>query len=228
MNAIYPCLVICFSFGLLATGARAQNPLANTAQGHPTEAKRKEVRTVLSISPAELFFKQQASYERVLNSRFSVGLQVNRRSGPGGQYSALDFAGWQAAAFGRQYFRKEAPYGSYYQGQLSIYQAEQALTIYRIIRNQGDQDPVSYRWKGTGLGLASGIGYRAALFPATFGRRLVADGQIGIRVGSRPQPTYDTSVYESFGADRLEAGLNWYAAGPASILYGTLTLGFAL
>ena len=195
---------------LAPTFARAQSAAASTP----------ERLNIISVSPAELFYKTQVGYERQLNSFSSLGLLGAYRYGFSGRYE-----GWQATAQYRLFFGRGFPGGAYFQVQASVFNhlLEANLT------NPKTYKTLSFDYRAVGGGGGFGFGYRRHLLRQALGGHLLGNVLLGFRFQQRPQPSYDTTVYQpSVGFLGQVDEANWRLGhSPGSIVHGLLSLDYS-
>lgn len=193
------------------------SPLAAWAQvpGPPAPARA----TILSVSPAELFYKAQLGYEHRLGTRNSLGLLGAARYGLGQRYH-----GWQASGYYRRFLTRPYPTGLYVQAQASVFDFEQEANLYNI----RTQTTYSFEYRGLSGGGGVGLGYRNYLLRHATQGRLLWNVLLGARAQLRPTADYDATVYRpalSFVGD--SDAFNWHLGfSPGSIVHGLLTLDY--
>ena len=195
------------------------SPLAAWAQGPGQPAPARA--TILSVSPAELFYKAQLGYEHRLGTRSSVGLLGTARYGFSQRYH-----GWQASGYYRRFLTRPYPTGLYVQAQASVFNFEQEANLY----NTRTQKPYSFEYRGLSGGGGLGLGYRNYLLRRATQGRLLWNVLLGGRAQLRPTADYDATVYRptlSFVGD--SDVVNWHLGfSPGSIVHGLLTLDYQL
>lgn len=188
---------------------RAQVP------GAPAPARA----SIVSLSPAELFYKAQVGYEHRLGARGSVGLLGTARYGMSQRYH-----GWQATGYYRRFLTRPYPAGLYTQVQASVFNFAQEASLY----NPTARTYYYFEYRGLGGGGGFGLGYRNYLLRHATQGRLLWNVLVGLRVQIRPAPDYDRNTYyptRSFLGD--DAALNWHLGfSPGSIGHGLLTLDY--
>jgi hypothetical protein len=164
----------------------------------------------------------QGGYERTLGSTYSLGIQGAFYS----DHRAESAAGWHVTLLGRHYFRHQAPFGLYAQGQVSVYEHQQTWSLIATEQNQTGARELEYSWRGHGAGVGVGIGNRQPIFQQAFQGRLALDAMAGLRFNPRPRPQHDPAMYQPASAI-IPQGTEWYWIGPGSAFHGLLAVSYS-
>ncbi|AMJ64971.1 DUF3575 domain-containing protein [Hymenobacter sp. PAMC 26628] len=155
---------------------------------------------VVSVGAFGLAPNAGLQYEFRLTKHFSLGVQ-------GARYFSSDYPGYQAALFGRYYFRPAAPAGFYAQGQLGAFWHDGQIRA----EMPGYSGQSATRLKGPGFGL--GLGYQLLL-----GQHLALNAGLGLKFYFIKNLGYCDCGYVG----------DWYTTGqPGSVLDGQLNIGYA-
>jgi hypothetical protein len=191
------------------------SPARTRAQGPGAPARA----SIVTLSPAELFYKAQVGYEHRLGGRSSVGVLGTARYGMSQRYH-----GWQATGYYRRFLTRPYPAGLYTQVQASVFNFAQEASLY----NPKNYTDYYFEYRGLGGGGGFGLGYRNYLLRRATQGRLLWNVLLGLRVQIRPAPDYDRNTYyptRSFLGDSDAA--NWHLGfSPGSIAHGLLTLDY--
>lgn len=155
---------------------------------------------VLSVGTFGLAPNAGLQYEARLTGHFSLGVQGTR-------YFSSDYPGYQAALFGRYYFRPAAPAGFYAQGQVGTFWHDGQIRA--VMPGYSGQSATRLRGPGGSLGL----GYQLLLGP-----HLALNAGLGLK------------FYFIKNLGLCDCGYvgDWYATGqPGSVLDGQLSVGYA-
>lgn len=175
--------------------------------------------SIVTLSPAELFYKAQVGYEHRLGARSSVGLLGTARYGMSQRYH-----GWQATGYYRRFLTRPYPAGLYAQVQASVFDFAQEASLY----NPTARTDYYFEYRGLSGGGGFGLGYRNYLLRRATQGRLLWNVLVGLRVQIRPSPEYDHNTYRpalSFVGD--SDAFNWHLGfSPGSIPHGLLTLDY--
>ena len=176
---------------------------------------------IISLSPAELFYKTQIGYERQLSKRSTLGAQALYRYGFDQRYK-----GWQATLLYRCFVSKKGfPTGLYFQAQASLFNFQQEASLI----DNGTHKPYYFEYRALSGGVGGGMGFRQYVLRRAFGQHLLGNALLGIRAQVRPEPTYDSALYHaesSFLGPVNDANWHLSALSPGSILHGLLTLDY--
>ncbi|MDO7845205.1 hypothetical protein Q5H92_02475 [Hymenobacter sp. M29] len=212
MKARYPLLFWRAALLLLSTGyAHASHAQA------PREPPASVGRNIVSLSPAELFYKTQLGYERGVGPHSAVGLLGSYH------YGVIEgYKGPQATVYYRYFVKRPFPTGLYFHCQLSLLHVEQTADLVNIKTKQYTE----YRYQAVSMGGGIGLGYRRYLVRKATKSHLLVNALLGYRGNPRPQPDFDSSIYR-LESSFLGPDFGWYLGfSPGSMAFGLLSLDY--
>jgi hypothetical protein len=172
---------------------------------------------VISISPAELFYKTQVGYEHRLGQRNSLGALGSYHYGNVGNYQ-----GGQVTGYYRHFFLRQFPTGFYGQLQVSALYFSQPASLIEIKTRKS----YSFDYQSVSAGCGFGFGYRGHLLRQATSGHLLYNTLLGVRFQHRPLPSYDATIYRpEIGFLGETDDTNWHLGfGPGSATHGLLML----